>query len=540
MRGPQNAANTRRKIDTRFSTANARSIPPPPRSPLPRSSAVSGRVVEGVEARWAGRVGRGRCSTARASDGGGEAVGDVGDQVAFGVDDHDPAAGVDVGEDQLGEQGGFPGAGGADDVQVVAGVRDATRPGAPTGPPGHRVVPRGHCRRGSVVSVVVSPRGFTSGPGVGMPGGGRDGAGAGADRARGRARRWGGRRSRRARRPTAGHRARNRRAAMARSGRRRWSASVVVVPGEGGEHRGHACARGPGPARRAAAARACRVAPARRVGCGVGRGGGWWRRSGSGSRRWRRGPWRPRPGRRWSSPAGSADPRPGRLVAVRGRGRGVGGGQRPGVIRVRISRTAPDRDRADGAEQAARRVGWRGRGWRRQRVRRRGRARTCTITPHLAGRCRRRESVVRPGRGGGAEVAGRRRAARRSGRRGRRRPMGSPPRAGQAQHAAGRVHRAASRRGRRRRVVAAVGWRGVVWVVAPGQAAVMARSTRPGGIGPGTQIRIVDPSGGDHVLEAQVGLAEQQPPPARAQQPGQVAPQRRRPVGVDAAVGPAR
>ena len=74
-------------------------------------------------------------------------------EVAFGVDDHDPAAVADVVEDQLGEQGGLAGAGGADDVQVMAGVGD----------------PHPHRAR---AAVVVSPRGFTCGPGRGMAGGG--------------------------------------------------------------------------------------------------------------------------------------------------------------------------------------------------------------------------------------------------------------------------------------------------------------------------------------------------------------------------------
>jgi hypothetical protein len=44
-------------------------------------------------------------------------------------------------------------------------------------------------------------------------------------------------------------------------------------------------------------------------------------------------------------------------------------------------------------------------------------------------------------------------------------------------------------------IVTGRGPAGVVRVVAPGQAAVMARSTRPGGIGPGTQTRMVAPAG---------------------------------------------
>ena len=54
----------------------------------------------------------------------GEPGQDVGDRVAFGVDQHRAAARGGVGEHLPGEQGGFPGPGGADDPQVVPAVGD--------------------------------------------------------------------------------------------------------------------------------------------------------------------------------------------------------------------------------------------------------------------------------------------------------------------------------------------------------------------------------------------------------------------------------
>ena len=90
------------------------------------SAGLVGAGVEGVEARWPG------AAVGVEQD---DAVGgaarepgeDVGDEVAFGVDEHDPAACVGVGEHHVREQGRFAGAGGADDVQVVAGVAHAQR-----------------------------------------------------------------------------------------------------------------------------------------------------------------------------------------------------------------------------------------------------------------------------------------------------------------------------------------------------------------------------------------------------------------------------
>ena len=50
---------------------------------------------------------------------------DVGDEVALGVEHRYSAPGLDVGEDQVDEERRLPGAGGADDVGVVAGVGNA-------------------------------------------------------------------------------------------------------------------------------------------------------------------------------------------------------------------------------------------------------------------------------------------------------------------------------------------------------------------------------------------------------------------------------
>ena len=61
----------------------------------------------------------------------GEPGQDVGDRVAFGVDEHRAAARGRISEHLPGEQGGFPGPGGADDPQVVPPVGDGQgdRPG---------------------------------------------------------------------------------------------------------------------------------------------------------------------------------------------------------------------------------------------------------------------------------------------------------------------------------------------------------------------------------------------------------------------------
>ena len=52
----------------------------------------------------------------------GEAVQQVGDEVAFGVDHHHPTAGGDVVQGEVGDQGRFARPGGPQQVEVVAGV----------------------------------------------------------------------------------------------------------------------------------------------------------------------------------------------------------------------------------------------------------------------------------------------------------------------------------------------------------------------------------------------------------------------------------
>ena len=78
------------------------------------------RVVERVEAGRVGLVGVDEDDPVGV--GGGQPVEDVGDQVAARVDDHGAAAGFDVAEDHVEQQGGFADAGLADHVHVLAGV----------------------------------------------------------------------------------------------------------------------------------------------------------------------------------------------------------------------------------------------------------------------------------------------------------------------------------------------------------------------------------------------------------------------------------
>ena len=86
VRGPQKAAKIERKIPTRLSTTRSGSGPD-------KHVEDRGRVgVLGVDEHGAGL---GPC---------GEPVAQVGDEVALGVDDHHAAAGVDVAQDQVGEQ----------------------------------------------------------------------------------------------------------------------------------------------------------------------------------------------------------------------------------------------------------------------------------------------------------------------------------------------------------------------------------------------------------------------------------------------------
>ena len=72
---------------------------------------------------------------------------------------------------------------------------------------------------------------------------------------------------------------------------------------------------------------------------------------------------------------------------------------------------------------------------------------------------------------------------------------------------------------------------GAVTVCAPGQAASTARSIRPGGMVPGTHRRMLIPAASPPAQaysQPRCGCPCRQPGPGRAQQPGQVAPQRRR------------
>ena len=176
-----------------------------------------GGWVEGVEAGWAGAaVGVEQHDPVRAAAG--EAGEEVGDQVAFGVDEHDPAAGVGVVEDQLGEQGGFPGAGGADHVQVMPRIGDAQADGA-----------------GGLG--VGDPERFHPGPGGGDARWRGEGAGAGAfepghervHREVGEGGELGHRQQVTAPEPAPGQRL----GGVAQAG-----ALVAVVPGVGGERRG--------------------------------------------------------------------------------------------------------------------------------------------------------------------------------------------------------------------------------------------------------------------------------------------------------------
>ena len=73
---------------------------------------------------------------------------------------------------------------------------------------------------------------------------------------------------------------------------------------------------------------------------------------------------------------------------------------------------------------------------------------------------------------------------------------------------------------------------GAVTVCAPGQAASTARSIRPGGTVPGTHRRMVIPAASPPAQaysQPRCGCPCHQPGPGRAQQPGQVPPQRHRP-----------
>ena len=83
-------------------------------------------AIEGVEAGWAGAavgVDEHQAVCCRAGQPGQH----VGHQIAFGVDQHDPPAGVGVGQDHLGQQSGFPRAGRAERMQVMPGIAHAQR-----------------------------------------------------------------------------------------------------------------------------------------------------------------------------------------------------------------------------------------------------------------------------------------------------------------------------------------------------------------------------------------------------------------------------
>ena len=149
----------------------------------------------------------------------GEVGGDVEDEVAFGVDDQQPASGGGVIQDEVGHQGGLSGAGGADDLQVMAGV-------------GHRQAD------GPVGGGVAVAQRFHSRPRRGGVWGWRDGGGAGAQQAGyvlvdgqvGQRGELGHRQHVTAAEPAGGDRGGRVVQAMA---------AVVVVSGERGEGRGH-------------------------------------------------------------------------------------------------------------------------------------------------------------------------------------------------------------------------------------------------------------------------------------------------------------
>ncbi|WP_369334341.1 hypothetical protein [Nonomuraea deserti] len=124
------------------------------------------RSGQDVEAGWA--AGFGRVEQDGPADGAfREAVEDVVDEVALGVDDEGASAGVGVGEDEVGQEGGLADAGLAEDVQVLAGG-------------GH-----GDAHRARVAGLGVAQHPDVR-PVRGDVGGGRDGAGSGAGNARSR------------------------------------------------------------------------------------------------------------------------------------------------------------------------------------------------------------------------------------------------------------------------------------------------------------------------------------------------------------------
>ena len=160
VRGPQNWLKMRRKMPVTLSVITSWSVP----EPSPCSTFRHGGAPRSA----------GSNSTTFPADAGGEAGEQVGDRVAFGVDEHHAAARVGVGEDLAGDQGGLPGAGGADDPQVVPGVGDgdADRAGHPgVGDPQRPDAGAGHGDGGR--------RGDGAGPGPGQAGHGGVGGQAG-------------------------------------------------------------------------------------------------------------------------------------------------------------------------------------------------------------------------------------------------------------------------------------------------------------------------------------------------------------------------
>src|SRR4029453_15067133 len=88
-------------------------------------------AFQGVEGGW-GRPFVGVEQDQPPKGGFGEPVQEVGDQVAFGVDDHHSPASLNVLEGEVGDEGGLAGPGGAEQVEVLAGVGR----GEPDGPGG--------------------------------------------------------------------------------------------------------------------------------------------------------------------------------------------------------------------------------------------------------------------------------------------------------------------------------------------------------------------------------------------------------------------
>ena len=125
VRNPHEAANSRENTVTTFSTAPS-PTPGPAAMPLSPGCGASGfrhghtgpppGAIPVCPARrgWSGSM-----RITRRPGSGGQVGGDVDDQVAFGVDDQRPAIVGGVVAHQVRHQGGLPGAGRADDLQVM-------------------------------------------------------------------------------------------------------------------------------------------------------------------------------------------------------------------------------------------------------------------------------------------------------------------------------------------------------------------------------------------------------------------------------------